>query len=133
MKKSAPASPRDADYRQMLLDKRHEVLAGLGSRFDSRAAMGRVAEDDQAGLSHEEFISLRLNSLDYGQLRLVDEALDRFASGDYGICLECEEPIAPKRLQAIPWARYCLDCQESRAADREVPAGMLGTHKNGAS
>ncbi|HTT61912.1 MAG TPA: hypothetical protein VMG35_08730, partial [Bryobacteraceae bacterium] len=57
-----------AAYRQMLLAKREQVLAGLGLKFDSLAAMGRVAEDDQAQLSHDEFVSLRLNSLDYGQL-----------------------------------------------------------------
>jgi RNA polymerase-binding transcription factor len=50
--------------------------------------------------------------MDYLQLRLVDEALDRMDSGDYGICLACEVPIPSKRLQALPWAKYCLTCQE---------------------
>ena len=63
-------------------------------------------------MSHDEFISLHLNSLDYGQLRLIEEALDRFRAGDYGVCLACEEPIPAKRLQALPWARYCVSCQE---------------------
>jgi DnaK suppressor protein len=127
MKKSAPIAEVGGHYRQMLLEKRQEVLAGLGTRFDTLAAMGRVAEDDQASLSHDEFVSLRLNSLDYGQLRLVNEALDRFAAGDYGLCLACEEPIAPKRLQAIPWARYCVQCQETRGRemDRDLPAGVV--------
>src|ERR1019366_9365701 len=53
------------------------------------------------------------NGLDYLQLRLVDEALDRLDTGDYGICLGCDEPIAEKRLRALPWARYCVACQES--------------------
>jgi len=48
-------------------------------------------------------VSLRLNSLDYVQLRLVEEALDRIHTGDYGVCLACEKPIPPKRLQALPW------------------------------
>jgi len=120
MKKSASAAESGESYRQMLLAKRHEVLAGLGARFDTLAVMGRVAEDDQAGITHDEFISLRLNTLDYLQLRLVDEALDRLASGDYGVCLECEEPIAPKRLRAIPWARFCLECQELNGAERAM-------------
>lgn len=100
-------------YRQMLLDKREQVVAGLGVKFDTLAKMGRVAEEDQAQLSHDEFVSLRLNSLDYGQLRLVEEALDRVHSGDYGVCLACEQPIPAKRLQALPWARYCVPCQEA--------------------
>ena len=99
-------------YRQMLLDKRERLMAGLGIKFDTLATMGRVAEEDQAQMSHDEFVSLHLNSLDFVQLRLVEEALDRIDSGDYGVCLACEEPIPEKRLQALPWARYCVACQE---------------------
>jgi DnaK suppressor protein len=90
-------------------------------KFDTLARMGRVAEEDQAQITHDEFVSLHLNSLDYLQLRLVEEALDRMNSGDYGICLACEEPIPAKRLRAISWARYCVRCQESMGAelDRE--------------
>lgn len=108
-----------AAYRQMLLAKREQVLAGLGLKLDSLAAMGRVAEDDQAQLSHDEFVSLRLNSLDYGQLRLVEEALDRMQSGDFGFCLACEQPIPSIRLQALPWARYCVPCQEAIGTTRQ--------------
>jgi DnaK suppressor protein len=97
----------------MLLEKREQVTSGLGVKFDMLAKMGRVAEEDQAQLSHDEFVSLRLNSLDYGQLRLVEEALDRLQSGDFGVCLSCEQTIPSKRLLALPWARYCVPCQES--------------------
>jgi DnaK suppressor protein len=115
MKKTGekPASPETAVWRQILENKQRSVLAGMGAKFDTLARMGRVAEDDQAQISHEEFISLKRNGLDYAQLRLVEEALDRLESGDYGICQHCEQPIAPKRLNAIPWARYCVACQES--------------------
>lgn len=100
-------------YRKQLLDKRSDVLAALGVKFDTLARMGRVAEEDQAQITHDEFVSLHLNSIDYLQLRLVDEALDRLNSGDYGVCLSCEEPIPAKRLRALPWARYCISCQET--------------------
>jgi DnaK suppressor protein len=88
-------------------------MAGLGIKFDTLAKMGRVAEEDQAQISHDEFISLRLNSLDYVQLRMIEEALDRIEAGDYGICHSCEEPIPAKRLEALPWAKHCVTCQES--------------------
>ena len=100
-------------YRLMLVEKREQVVSGLGVKFDTIAKMGHVGEEDQAQLSHDEFVSLRLNSLDYGQLRLVEEALDRVQSGDFGVCLACEQPIPSKRLQALPWARYCVPCQEA--------------------
>lgn len=113
MKRNAPTVPAGTEtQRRKLLEKRAEMLSGLGTKFDTLARMGRVAEDDQAQISHEEFVSLHLNSLDYGQLRLVDEALDRLESGDYGTCLACEQPIPAKRLAALPWARYCVPCQE---------------------
>ncbi len=118
MTKCAPLTPITIEvYRLRLQQKREEVLSGLGIKFDTLARMGRVAEDDQAQISHEEFVSLHLNRLDYGQLRLIDEALDRLSSGDYGICLSCEEPIPAKRLAALPWARYCVPCQEREAAE----------------
>ena len=44
--------------------------------------------------------------------RRLRDAIDRVDNGSYGICLECEEEIAPKRLQAIPWAELCIRCQE---------------------
>lgn len=122
MKKGAPIQRSDDTYRKLLLEKRARVLSGLGTKFDTLARLGRVAEDDQAQISHEEFISLRMNSLEYSQLRMVQEALDRLDSGDYGICLACEEPIAPKRLLAVSWARYCIKCQDTTGIemDREM-------------
>lgn len=133
MKKTEQPPDINQAHRQRLLERRQTVLAGLGIKFDTLARMGRVAEEDQAQISHDEFVSLHLNSLDYVQLRMVEEALDRMDSGDYGVCLSCEEPIPAKRLQALPWARYCVACQEIAGpeADQEwaavmprVPVGM---------
>ena len=50
-------------------------------------------------------------------LRRIDEALQRLADGAYGICADCEEPIAEARLQALPFATLCRDCQEREEAD----------------
>ncbi|MGA3260160.1 MAG: TraR/DksA family transcriptional regulator [Bryobacteraceae bacterium] len=116
-----PVAAGNGIYREMLLAKRHDVLAGLGIKFDTLARMGRVAEEDQAQITHDEFVSLRLNRLDYLQLRMIEAALDRLNSGDFGTCLGCEEPIPAKRLNALPWARYCVGCQESIGADTEDP------------
>ena len=124
MRRTATVRENETDYRQLLLEKRAEVMAGLGMRFDTMARMGRVAEEDQAQISHDEFVSLRLNGLDYAQLRLVEEALDRMDSGDYGVCLACEEPIAPKRLRVLSWARYCVTCQDSAGHSMDRQMGL---------
>ena len=121
MKKTPPPKTDLREYRKLLLVKRREVLSGLGAKFDTMARIGRVAEDDRAQISHDEFVSLHLNSLDYAQLRLIEEALDRLQSGDYGTCLSCEEPIPANRLRAVSWARYCVTCQELIGKGIEPP------------
>ncbi|MCW5983311.1 MAG: TraR/DksA family transcriptional regulator [Bryobacteraceae bacterium] len=114
------------NYRQQLLSARSDLLFSLGAKAESIASLGRVNEDDQAQASHEEFISLRLNGLDYQKLRMVEEALDRLDSGEYGLCLACDEPISPRRLEALPWARYCVHCQDQASVDfDERPARLL--------
>jgi DnaK suppressor protein len=50
----------------------------------------------------------------------VRGALDNLKNGDYGICEDCDEPISPRRLDAIPWARVCVKCQEARDRRREA-------------
>jgi len=103
-------------YRRILLERRQSVLVSLGAKAGALIRGDRVSEEDQAQHSLTEAISLRLNGFDYLQLRQIQEALDRLALGDFGMCLSCEQPIAPKRLQALPWAKYCVKCQE-RIAD----------------
>ena len=53
---------------------------------------------------------------DSALVRRLRSAIKRLNDGTYGVCLECEEEIAPKRLKAIPWAELCIQCQET--ADR---------------
>ena len=119
MKRSVLVRDSNAAYREMLLEKREEVMSGLGIKFDTLARMGRLAEEDQAQFSNDESVSLHLNILDYVQLRLIEEAIDRLDAGDYGICLSCDEPIPAKRLRAVSWARYCVRCQEALGAGAE--------------
>jgi DnaK suppressor protein len=104
-------------YRQILLDKRASALAGLGVKANQLASTGRIGEEDQAQYSLEEAVSIKLNGIEYIQLRQIQEALDRLQTGEYGTCLFCEEPIPPKRLNALPWAKYCVKCQERVAGE----------------
>jgi DnaK suppressor protein len=58
------------------------------------------------------------------ELRAVEDAIRRIDNGDYGICANCEDPIEIKRLEAIPWARFCRACQEemeSRSTSGRLP------------
>jgi DnaK suppressor protein len=103
----------DRAFRTQLLSKRRELTVSLdGLRLNNLASHGRVAEEDQAQIEHEEFISTHRNNVSCDTLRLVDQALDRIDGGEFGVCQECGEEISEKRLRAIPWATYCVHCQD---------------------
>ena len=106
-------------FRALLEAKAEEIRASLAS---SKAAKALDRGDDPPDLedlpvqSHEEWIFLNRNHLDVMLLRQIEEALVRIEDDDYGTCMECEEPISMKRLDAVPWARYCVTCQEALSA-----------------
>jgi len=67
---------------------------------------------DLAVRNYSKNVMLAVSENESKQLTLIDEALVRIEDDEYGTCQNCEKEINPKRLAAIPWARYCLDCQE---------------------
>lgn len=102
-------------HKAILEAKRVELSVGLRNRAD--IAIEKTPDAlDEVQLAGERELAIR--NLDRGSnlLRSVRGALARIADGSYGICLHCEEEIKPKRLDAVPWTKYCIRCQE--AADR---------------
>lgn len=102
-------------YKAMLEAKQNELSAGLRNRED--IAIEKTPDAlDEVQLAGERELAIR--NLDRGSVLLhnVRAALARVADGSYGVCLHCEEEIRPKRLEAVPWTKYCIRCQE--AADR---------------
>lgn len=69
---------------------------------------------DLAVSNYSKNVQLALSENESRQLDLVNEAIERIDDDEYGVCQNCEEEINLKRLAAVPWARYCLDCQELR-------------------
>jgi DnaK suppressor protein len=67
---------------------------------------------DLAVRNYSKNVMLAVSENESRQLMMIDEALLRIKDEEYGFCQNCEKAIAPKRLVAVPWARYCLDCQE---------------------
>lgn len=67
---------------------------------------------DLAVRNYSKNVMLAVSENESKQLTQIDEALMRIEDDEYGACQNCEKDINPKRLAAIPWARYCLDCQE---------------------
>jgi DnaK suppressor protein len=104
--------PKTASYKKILEKKAEEVRRSMTAQKAAQVVARLDVPSDEGDLSqqhHEEWIFLNRNTIDMKLLHRID-------SGHYGICLECEEPISPKRLEAVPWARYCVSCQENIAA-----------------
>lgn len=102
-------------YQAMLEAKQRELVAGLRNREDIAIQKTPDAIDEVQFAGERELAILNLDR-ESGLLRSVHSALDRIVDGSYGVCLRCQEEIQPKRLDAVPWTKYCLTCQE--AADR---------------
>jgi DnaK suppressor protein len=67
---------------------------------------------DQAVSSYQKELLFTQGTNGHSQLSLVRLALERIDEGSYGECLQCGTTIGEKRLDALPWTPYCIDCQE---------------------
>jgi DnaK suppressor protein len=102
-------------YKAMLEAKQAELSAGLRNRED--IAIEKTPDAiDEVQLAGERELAIRNLDRESNLLRNVKGALVRVADGSYGVCMHCEEDIKSKRLDAVPWTKYCIKCQE--AADR---------------
>ncbi|MBI4444643.1 MAG: TraR/DksA family transcriptional regulator [Acidobacteria bacterium] len=103
-------------FKKKLLEKQSELIdvvhktENYGREADAEGEAMDIA--DKASSSYtKEFMFSKSNS-DRQLLQMVAEALGRINEGSYGACLHCEEPVERKRLEAVPWARLCIKCQE---------------------
>ena len=99
------------------LEQRQQELRRTMSRNgqDGRAADSEdIAQDvaDKAANSYTKEFLFSQSSNDRALLARVEEALGRIRDGSFGECINCGKEVNPKRLEAVPWARYCISCQE---------------------
>jgi len=96
-----------------LRGERRRLSSLLGLREETKVE--RTADEmDQIQAAESRELAARNLDQQARQLRLINDALDRIAEGDYGICVDCDEEISPKRLSAAPWAKRCVRCQEAQ-------------------
>lgn len=91
-----------------------EQLASL-TEVVARSSIGitnHQADDGSAAFDQAKDLAVRINAETL--FKQVNDALQRFGDGTYGICVECNKPIDTARLKAIPYAALCLDCQSQR-------------------
>ena len=111
-----------AAYREKLEERRQEILDLYESDLKAGKATGDESSDDIADRANSAYSRELLFSLtgdESEQLKEIDEAIRRLEGGEFGVCASCGTEIPEPRLQAVPWARYCIDCQE------KVEQGLL--------
>jgi DnaK suppressor protein len=102
-------------FKKKLLDKKAE-LSNMVSKTEQygREADEEATQDiaDKAANSYAKEFLFSQSSGDRTMLQLITEALARLDKGAFGACTNCEKEIQAKRLEAVPWARHCVECQE---------------------
>jgi DnaK suppressor protein len=109
--------------RQVLLHRRDSIRRVLEGDLTALAELSLASGDlaDAALDSAHEEVTSQMAEVEGRELVQIDEALQRFDEGTYGECVECEKPVPLARLQALPYARYCINCQ--RAAEKLASGG----------
>jgi len=92
-----------------------------GRDADVDAAAADVA--DRAASSYTKEFLFHQSNNDRQLLQMVEGAIARIQEGTFGQCISCGNEINPKRLEAVPWTRYCIDCQE------KMERGQLEAHR----
>src|ERR1700740_2748763 len=104
-------------YKKKLVARRHELVRGI-ARTEQE---GREADEDptvdladKAANSYTKEFLFGQTHNDRSLLQLVDDALARIRTNQFGECISCHEELQQKRLEAVPWTRYCITCQEKK-------------------
>jgi DnaK suppressor protein len=110
-------------FRELLVDKRRAVVEALeylhkenpGSLEEETGELVSGSADqhmaDTATETVDREIDYTLEEHDGRLLQAIDEALARIEAGTYGVCVNCGAQIPPGRLEAMPWATWCIDCK----------------------
>ena len=104
-----------ARFTKLLEDRQRELrLDVVKTQKEMRTAQHDYGKDegDRANTSLAKEIRLGQKSRDQALLNAVDVSLKRISEGTFGECLNCGQEINATRLEAIPWVRYCITCQE---------------------
>lgn len=107
-------------FEAALLTKRQELIWTMRGGVAELALETAEPEliDHVQGMNGRDEVAIMLNQFS-ATLEDVERSLRAISDGSYGVCAICEEPIADKRLHAIPWAPKCISCQQQSEATQE--------------
>ena len=104
--------------RAALVTERERLLAELREEVDAPGPMTYGSQAAAATHVFEQQRDLALRERSERALADIDAALGRIDAGTYGACTSCRRPIAAERLEALPWASHCIDCQRTLGRSR---------------
>ncbi len=103
-------------YFETKLLERRTALTGIVARKETygREADTDLTQDpaDKASNAYTKELLFSQSTNDRFILTLIEEALQRIEDEEYGLCVNCGKEVQPKRLEAVPWARHCITCQD---------------------
>ena len=114
----ARAKTKANPYQQYEDALRHKQQQLLDSYERDKAAGNAQPDDgiqdlaDKAASAYSKELNFSLSDGERNVLMLIDEAFARIKEGTFGTCTNCGNTIGEKRLQAVPWTSFCIDCQE---------------------
>lgn len=97
------------------LEQRRQVILDKTSESQPLQPGHEITHGDSLDIAtsaRDREITFMLKSRELDELRAIEDAIRRIDNDDYGLCALCEDPIEIKRLEVIPWTRYCRACQE---------------------
>ena len=100
--------------RKKLLEKDREITDQLTNQAHDRVFEGQVKDsaDEAFSLSMEK-LQNSIEKTEIDEIKLIEQAIVRIDKGEYGLCIDCSEPIADQRLNHSPYAARCIVCQEN--------------------
>jgi len=116
------------EHFKKVLEERQQHLRQAVSRAENegRTTVGDIAEDiaDRALNSYNKEFLFHQSNNERHLLQMVEGALARMREGTFGECISCGQEINAKRLEAVPWARHCIECQEKLEKGELEPTGV---------
>jgi RNA polymerase-binding protein DksA len=105
--------------RKRLVEEMEQIKSSMRPADERREGSPFGKREEEATESYELERRLTLEKSIREQLASVENALQKFEDGTYGLCDNCGKPIPPERLEALPQATLCLDCKARQAKDAQ--------------
>lgn len=109
---------------QALLERRDQLVDQIKSLSESSLVSTKQAGEELADVGSDDFmreVELSLMGTEEKEFILIQEAIERLIDGSYGTCVDCGGNIANERLDAIAYAKLCIDCKEAREENNGMP------------